>query len=125
MATARATYTWVAYEAAFRARMGIATGRAAELEGLLALAASACDQFLGNPFDGTVGISPGEHPPDIWEGIVAWSTTTLRLGAATAGLTSATTGGITEQYGMGLDPARAKLEAARDAWLPWKRGVWR
>lgn len=124
MATAAATYTWAASEAAWRARLGIATGQAAELEELLEAAAKEADQYLANPFDGSDALSPAVHPKAVWAGMVAWAQASLRLASANAGLTAATTGSLQEQYGAGLDPARVRMEAASGYWHPWRRKVW-
>ena len=124
MATLSATYTWAASEADFRARLGIASGQDAELRGLLSAAARGGDSYLRNPFDGSDDLSPSEHPPEIWEGIVAWAQAHLRLSSSNAGLTAATTGSLQEQYGAGLDPRGVKAEAVRPFWWNWKRGVW-
>ena len=125
MATARATYTWAAYEAAWRARIGIATGRDAEVQGLLAAAATAADQYLANPFDGSDDLSPAQHPLEVWEGMVAWGMARLRVMSVNQGLTAATTGSLQEQYGAGLDVTAAPLSAAKGWWWPWRRGGWR
>lgn len=135
MATLAATYTYAAYGTAFCARVGITAGAAAE--GLLARTCTAGDQFLGNPFDGSTDRSPTTHPLDIWEGIVAYATILYRLspGAAgagsgmTPGLASVSTGSLSESYAVGADgkgmtPGKAALDAARDAWWPFKLRPW-
>lgn len=125
MATARATYTWGAYEAAWRARIGIASGRDAEVQGLLAGAATAADQYLANPFDGSDDLSPAQHPLEVWEGMVAWAQAHLRTAQSNAGMTGAVTGSLQEFYAQGVDPTKIKIEAAKPWWWPWRRGVWR
>lgn len=124
MATLTATYTWAAYEVAWRTRLGIATGRDDELRALLSAAARAGDQYMSNPFDGADDLSPSNHPPEVWEGMVAWAQASLRLAQTNAGLTAATTGSLQEQYGAGLDPAKIRQEAARPYWWPWCRRPW-
>jgi hypothetical protein len=125
MATARSTYTWAAHETAWRERIGIASGRDAEVRGLLAAAATAADQYLSNPFDGSDDLSPSVHPLEVWEGMVAWGAARLRVASVNTGLTAATTGSLQEQYGAGLNVAAAPLESAKAFWWPWRRGVWR
>jgi len=124
MATARATYTWASYETTWRERIGIASGRDAEVQGLLAAAATAADQYLSNPFDGADDLSPATHPLEVWEGLVAWGLARLRVTSLNAGLTAATTGSLQEQYGAGLNPTAVPLEAAKVYWHPWRRRVW-
>lgn len=137
MASCVATYTWAAYEVRLRARLGVASGSEDALKGLLARAARAADQFMGNPFDDSSDIAPATHPLDIWEGMVAWMTVMWRLGPGasaagagmTPGLASVNTGDLSESYatgadGKGLTPGQAALEAAKDAWWPFKLRVW-
>lgn len=138
MATCVATYTWAAYEVRLRDRLGVASGSAAQLEGLLASAAEAADTYMGNPFDGSTEISPTTHPITIWEGLVAWMTVMWRLGPGAAsagagmtpGLVGVTTGSLTENYaagadGKGLSPDEAALDAARGRWRKFKLELWR
>lgn len=138
MATCVATYTWAAYEVRLRARLGVASGSEDALKELLARAAQAADQYMGNPFDGSSDISPVEHPITIWGGLVAWMSVMWRLGPGasgpgagmTPGLASVSTGSLSESYatgpsGRGLTPDQAALEAARDAWWPFKTKPWR
>lgn len=137
MATCVATYTWAAYEARLRDRLGVASGSAAQLEGLLASAAEAADTYMGNPFDGSTEISPATHPITIWEGLVAWMTVMWRLGPGasgagagmTPGLASVNTGALSESYavgtdGKGLSPDAAALEAAKGRWFRYKLRPW-
>lgn len=137
MATCVATYTWATYETKLRARLGVASGSEDQLKGLLAQAARAADQYMGNPFDGSLDISPEVHPLDIWEGMVAWMTVMWRLGPGAAGagagmtpgLASVSTGSLSESYatgadGKGMTPGQAALDAARDAWHPLKLRLW-
>lgn len=124
MASLSATYTWAAYETAWRTRLGITTGREEELRALLSAAARAGDQYMANPFDGSDDLSPSNHPPEVWEGMVAWAQASLRLGQANAGLTGAMTGGLQEFYAQGLDPAKIRKEAVHPYWWPWCRRPW-
>lgn len=137
MASCVTTYTWAAYEARLRARLGVASGSEDALKGLLARAARAADQYMGNPFDGSADISPTTHPLDIWEGIIAYATILYRLSPGVAGagsgmtpgLASVSTGSLSESYAVGADgrgmaPGKAALDAARDAWWPWKLRPW-
>ena len=137
MASCVATYTWAAYEARLRARLGVATGSEDALKELLASAAEAADQYMGNPFDGSTDISPEVHPITIWGGLVAWMTVLWRLGPGasgagagmTPGLVGVTTGSLTENYaaganGKGLSPDAAALEAARGRWFRYKLRPW-
>ena len=135
MATLAATYDYVTYGAAFCAAVGITAG--ARAEGLLARACTAGDQFMGNPFDDSSAISPATHPLDIWEGIIAYATILYRLSPGVAGagsgmtpgLASVNTGSLSESYatgadGQGMTPGKAALDAAKDAWWPFKLRPW-
>lgn len=137
MATCVATYTWAAYEVRLRARLGVASGSEDALKELLASAAEAADQYMGNPFDGSTDISPEVHPITIWGGLVAWMTVMWRLGPGassagagmTPGLASVNTGSLSESYatgtdGKGLSPDAAALEAARGRWFRYKLRPW-
>jgi hypothetical protein len=92
---------------------------------------------MGNPFDDTFDIAPSTHPLDIWEGLVAWMTVMWRLGPGAAsagagmtpGLASVNTGSLSESYAVGADgkgmtPGKAALDAAKDAWWPFKLRPW-
>ncbi len=122
MATLAATYDYVTYGTTFCSRVGITAG--AQAEALLEAACTACDQYLGNPFDGSTAISPTVHPKAIWEGIVAWSRATLRLNDVNAGLTGAMTGSLQEFYAQGLDKGKALRAAIEPYLFPWKVKPW-
>jgi len=122
MATLIATYDYVTYGTTFCARVGITAG--AQAEALLEAACTACDQYLGNPFDGSTAISPTVHPKAIWEGIVAWSRTTLRLNDVNEGLTDVATGALKESYALGLDRTKALRATIEPYLFAWKVKPW-
>ena len=122
MATCVATYDYETYGTTFCSRVGITAG--AQAEALLEAACTACDQYLGNSFDGSTSISPATHPKAIWEGIVAWARTALRLADVNDGLTGAMTGSLQEFYAQGLSKDKALAAAIKPYFWPWKVKLW-